>query len=248
MGLKRSQGLSTGLIDLLETSNNANLAPLKWKVSFEVASRTRIELNKISYSFLNAREKVIEDFNYNFDEGNIYLIRGRSGIGKSTLIDILMGFRSIDSGSITYFRRNPNASFFNYVPQFPVILTESMATNISMNHARHDEDKLGELLDQLRLSSLGKNFKNLEDSNTGLASLVTASSLSGGEKQRISIARALYRDCEILAMDEPTSALDIKDAMQVMQIVKSKKIDKIIVIVSHDDLLLQFADHVIELK
>lgn len=248
MGLKRSQGLSAGLIDLLDTSNNINLAPPKWKVSFEVASRTRIELNKISYSFLNAREKVIEDFNYNFEEGNIYLIRGRSGIGKSTLLDILMGFRSIDSGSITYFRRNPNASLFNYVPQFPVILTESMATNISMNHARHDEDKLGELLDQLRLSSPGKNLKNLEDSNTGLATLVTASSLSGGEKQRISIARALYGDCEILAMDEPTSALDIKDAMQVMQIVKSKKINKIIVIVSHDDLLLQFADHVIEMK
>lgn len=246
LGLKRAQELSTGLIG---SFNSFNVIPAhyhNWKKVRIKSINTGIILKDLQYSIEKSSVPLYNSLSYEFNQGKVYLIRGKSGAGKSTLLELIMGFRAPDSGSIDYYSTGAFDYNISYVPQFPTILNLSIGDNITLTKEVKSSKSLDQLLEELRLSKLAKEYA-VKKEGIGSASRKNMNSLSGGEKQRISIARALYYESEVLLMDEPTSALGQEDIHHLERLIENTRSNKIIIIVSHDEALLSWADSVLEI-
>ena len=173
---------------------------------------------------------------------------GESGKGKTTLINILLGFLEIDQGNI---RVDGNEISLNsiswqskigYVPQDIYLLDAPIIENIAFGIPLNQIDlhRVKNVIKRAKLSSLVENEKDLyrKVGERGLT-------LSGGQIQRIGIARALYNDPEILIFDEATSALDNQTQNEILKTIESLKKDKTIVMISHDSYLIDFCDNII---
>ena len=129
-----------------------------------------------------------------------------------------------------------------FVTQETFMFNETLDFNITFENQVKYPKKLKRIISDLRLDSLKKSKKNNEflGSNGG--------KLSGGEKQRIAVARAIYKNSEILIFDEPTSALDIDTEAQIISIILSLKQNKFVIIVSHKRDIFKVCDTIYELK
>lgn len=246
IGLKRSQGLSSGLVKLLRDIRNSDSNRLLWNIVLKPSNETKIVVKDLHFSFNSSHTPLIEKLSYEFREGNIYLIKGKSGAGKSTFLDLLMGFCLPLRGSIEYYGRESSTPFISYVPQFPKILSASLYENITMEPNNADLTNYKSILKKLRLEHISNRYKILGeglDSETYESQL---GSLSGGEIQRISVARALYQNSEVLVLDEPTSAVEKSDALALLKVLNTLKANKIIILVSHEDFLSPFVDFTLE--
>jgi len=206
---------------------------------------TSFALKDINFSHSNS-EFSINNLNLKIESGSILGITGFSGSGKSTLIDIMMGLLRPDQGAILIndvdLEIYESSGWFNkisYLPQKITMTSNLLGENIHFQEdLNFDFDKFSLVVKQANLSEFIKkinkiNFKNL-----------TIGNLSGGQMQRVGIARALYKDSDIIFFDEPTSALDnINKNYFIKQIQEIKK-DKIVVIVTHDFELLAQVDNV----
>jgi subfamily B ATP-binding cassette protein MsbA len=169
-------------------------------------------------------------------KGNILEINGPSGSGKST---ILKNFNVNDALNATISLRvkNNNEVKVGYLPQSPIIFKGTIYQNISFNFDNNDlflDQRVDEIAKELRISDILKN--NRLTNGIGRAEDI---GLSGGEIQRIALARELYKNPDILILDEPTSALDKKSEKIIEDAIRSR-IDKIIIIlVTHQNFLIQ---------
>jgi len=189
--------------------------------------------NVIDYSLLNL----------NFEIGKIYLIKGNSGSGKTTLIDIIGGilksdFNKIEINNVKIDHKKITwCNDVAYVTQNPLFMNFDIWDNLFISKAEFQKSiKLKKLLNLFSLSYITQNKKFGED----------GCQLSGGEKQRLSIIRALLSKRDILLFDEPTSALDDSNCYVFKKIIKEET-DKIIIIVTHDDRLADLSDNIINL-
>ena len=151
---------------------------------------------------------------------------GQSGSGKSTLLDIITGLREPKAGEVflkNYHFKNKE-EYYNkiaYVDQFPYLLDDNLINNITLGTDKIDESMLKKALDYSLTSEFVKNINENLNKSFG----EDGKELSGGQKQRIAIARALYRDPDILILDEPTSALDEYTEQKIIEnIINLKKI------------------------
>jgi len=190
-----------------------------------------------SYINGNNKLKVLDGINISINEGKIITIVGKSGSGKSTLLNILSTLDHADTGEITIGGKNINEysdneisklrnSFIGFVFQFHHLLPDfTVLENILMpeliNNKRSKLSKALELLDTLRLMDV-KNKYPIE--------------LSGGEKQRVAVLRALINDPKILFADEPTGNLDEKNALLLVDLFReiNKDYNVAIIITTHN--------------
>jgi ABC-type bacteriocin/lantibiotic exporter with double-glycine peptidase domain len=195
-----------------------------------------IELSNISYSFHEADTPVFENVDMVVLPNEVCAIIGASGSGKTTLLDCLMGLREISSGSILILGNEPNEvrkshpGTLGLVIQSPSIRSGSIAENVAFFDSDEiDREHVSTLLFQVGLERF------LEGQPHGIDTLIGDGHLqmSGGEKQRLALARALYRDPKILIMDEPTSALDGLSESQVFELIQREKKRRTIVLVTH---------------
>jgi len=201
-----------------------------------------IELKNLSYSY-NENLSILSKINVTFSSGKITGIKGPSGSGKSTLAKIILGLITHSNGLIQINGDNIDSSDelinnVSYVPQYPYIFNSTIKDNICLNMPL-DENKL---LNIIKIANLNFAKDRLNDKVNN-----EISSLSGGQIQRIGIARALYSSRDVMIFDEPSSALD-KNAEEIIKksLLKIKK-EKIIIIISHSDNLLAICDDVIDL-
>jgi ABC-type multidrug transport system fused ATPase/permease subunit len=162
---------------------------------------------------------------------------GRSGAGKSTLVDVLLGLLSPTSGRVTVDGAEISCGLggwqrmVGYVPQSIFLLDASIRRNVAFGVPEReiDDDAVRRAIAAARLEDL---VRTLPD---GLESIVgeRGTRLSGGQRQRLAIARALYRDPQVLVLDEATSALDTETEREVMAAVESLHGAKTLVIVAH---------------
>lgn len=208
--------------------NNSEVIKFEDKLSFQ----------KIYFSF--NKKKIFENLNLNFYKNRSYAIIGPSGSGKSTLINILTGilrpqkgFVKIDGIEIN--KKKNYLSIVAFVPQEFNFLEGNIKDAISFG-LKVDNNKITKLVKTLKIFGTKKNFKlnKLLLKNTKL--------LSVGQKQKVAIARALYKEPEILVFDEPTSALDKKSVVELVKIIKNLK-DKTIIVVTHDLKFAKYFDH-----
>ena len=215
----------------------------------ELKFQNSIELKKINFSYNNSN-KILNQINLKLYKNEKVVFFGKSGSGKTTLSDILMGLIKptdgefyIDENIIEYKTYASLNKKIGYVPQNISLLSGSLAQNISFNLDEKNID-YDLLMDSINKSGLDDYFEKInfkydhEIDQDG-------KNLSGGQIQRIGIARALYQKPNILVLDESTNSLDKKTEEEILQTIKQLKITTIII--THDYKVRDFFDRVISL-
>jgi len=198
--------------------------------------QNKIHFKHINFSFVNEKE-ILKDFNLTINKGQIIGIKGQSGSGKTTLIDLLLGLYQPTSGHIFIdgiidFQMHQSwRNNIGYVSQSTYLIDDTIKNNIALGIPEEniDESRIYQLLRQVQLE---KFINNLEIGiNTKVGE--RGKQLSGGQLQRIGIARALYNNPDILIFDEATSALDTFTEKEVIEAIYNLKDDKTIIIIAH---------------
>ena len=166
------------------------------------------------------KQVVLDINNLSLEEGKIYIVIGSNGSGKSTLAKILSGLLLDDSGKELKLVSNTNPNkvlSIGYIPQKPYIFDMSMEKNIMING--NDLSKCNELISKFGISYLkGKNAKKL----------------SGGEQQKMGLARFMMKDYDLAILDEPTSAMDNVSRNNALEIIKEYAKNKTLIMITHD--------------
>ena len=211
-----------------------------------------IQISKINKSFLSLKKiNVLKKISYKFKSGKIYSLMGPSGSGKSTLLNLLSLIDRPSSGSIIIDNKkiDPNNSQKNDLLR---------ANKIGIIYQQDNLLSDFTAIENLTLASLASG-KNKEDASNiskimlkkvGLAKRLNhyPSQLSGGEKQRVSIARALINNPQIILADEPTGSLDIETAKGIFELLKNQiKPDRIIIFATHNRFFANKSDCLLEI-
>lgn len=230
--------------DEIILNNKENNIDEKSKKFFE--SNIVIKDLYFSYDQVN----ILENINFKFNKSNIIGIKGKSGSGKSTLLNILCGLLKVKKGQIlidgiNLSRDNMNIwhKLVSYVPQDIFLFNDTLKKNILLNKNNISQ----KYLDQVLLISGVQDILNKK--NIKLDTIVNENSLnfSGGERQRIGIARSLIKNPELLIFDETTSGLEIDSEKKIIYNIK-KHFDKItIILISHREKSLEICEQVLEL-
>lgn len=217
------------------------------KPEFPLKSIGDIRFCDINFTY-GTRNDVFDRFSFNIKRGKITAVVGESGSGKSTMVALVMKLYPIASGKITIGGANlenysPGSlrKLIGIVPQHLDIFAGTLIENIAIGEKSPNQEKIMEIM-----ASLGMNtfVEKLPDGyNTRIGENGTA--LSGGEKQRIAIARALYRDPEILLFDEATSSLDNEAERYVQEtMAQLRRKGKTILVIAHRLSTVIQADHI----
>lgn len=204
-----------------------------------------LKLNNINFSF-NKKKKIIKNFSLDIHAKNKIIIEGKSGLGKSTLIDLLMGFKIQNSGTISLNNKictGNISNFFSYVPQRPYILNDNLNNNITLYNKNVDKKKIKRIVSLCDLKTLDQKYLNNK-----LVLGDNGSKISEGQKQKIGICRALYFDKEIYIFDESTANLDNKSEEIVIRNILKYLKNKIVIFITHNKKNYKFFDRVIKLS
>lgn len=212
-------------------------------------------ISKISvrnYSKFFGSKNILTSFSAEFGKGKIYVIMGPNGSGKTTLMNSLLGlYNSEYSGDILY-NEHPIETIdlstaykqsFGIVEQEPLLFEDTIDFNITLGFPLKNKEMLDYYTHLLGVD----NFINSLPNKMQTIVSENASNISGGEKQKICLIRALIKNPDVLILDEPTSALDKESAQNLKKHLLSIKEDKIIIIVTHDNSFNNIADIVISL-
>jgi ABC-type multidrug transport system fused ATPase/permease subunit len=203
------------------------------KINFE----KNININNVSFTFPESDRFSLNNITFTINKGESIGLIGSSGSGKSTLVDIIMGILNPDKGLIlsddVSISENLNSwqKKIGYVPQNIFLLDDSLKANIAFGIELNkiDNDKV---LNALKIAELDEWVEDLPDNiNTFVGEKGVR--LSGGQIQRIGIARALYHDPDILILDEATSSLDSITESKIMKSVNSLHGIKTLIIIAH---------------
>lgn len=219
-------------------------------VNSEPMRLKRIELQNASFSYPDSEQTAVNNVTLSLERGYIYSLAGHSGSGKSTLADLLLGLLQLDSGRIVVnsetLTRDRLAAFRNslsYVAQNIFIVDDTVVRNVAFGIPEEDID-IDRVKEALEMANANEFVKNLpQGMHTNLGQ--DGKSLSGGQRQRIGIARALYKQSDLLVLDEPTSALDIDSEYKLLETLNKIKKNLIILIISHRPASIKMSDKVI---
>ena len=203
----------------------------------------------VTFSYEN--EVILDDYSLQIQPGKILGIHGASGSGKSTLLKLLMRFWDVNSGSMMVdgedVRRIPTGHLRNlesYVTQETHLFHDSLANNIAIGKPGATREEIMEAAKKASVHDFIMKLPNGYDTEVG----ELGDTLSGGEKQRIGIARAFLHDSPFLLMDEPTSNLDSLNEGIILKSLKESADKKTVVLVSHRKSTMNVADVVFEMK
>ena len=210
-----------------------------------------LKLDNVSYRYDDAEadDYVLKDINYSFEPGKVYAIKGKSGSGKTTLLSLLSGLENNYEGSIefagkelknidldNYRSRDIGIVFqsYNLLPHLTAIENIILSMNVSNLNIANKEEQAINLMEKVGLTKNQKDRRVLK--------------LSGGEQQRVAIARSLSYNPLMILADEPTGNLDKETENEILKIFKNlAKEDKCIIIVTQSENVCSQADIVYEL-
>lgn len=209
--------------------------------------------NLLSLEFKKSKEDFSISGNIFLERGSITCVIGKSGSGKTTLINNIIeneysqniNCKDIDNDICISHELITNIS--SLVPQSPKLITGSLEDNILLNAPRKSNSKNKEINENILESCLIKDLKEKLKSLT-ISSETSSRGLSGGQIQRISIARALHMKSDILILDEPTSALDDKSSKRIIKNILEISRSKFILLITHDKSLINYSKRIYEMN
>lgn len=208
----------------------------------ELEERKISRINFKNISFISNGMQILKEINLTFDQGNTYILSGKSGSGKSTLINLLCGFIEPSKGEIIFNNHSNNFNFWKN--ELCLIEKENQLFNNTISeNIQYGTNNTFKVNDILRYACLEDVIKKLD---FGIETLISndTSSLSDGQKQRISIARAINKSPSVFIFDESTASLDSSLEVQIINNIRNLFPKSIIIIISHREETLTLADHI----
>jgi ATP-binding cassette, subfamily B, bacterial PglK len=212
-----------------------------------------IAFNELSFRYTKDTPWILKNINLSFKKGETVGFIGETGSGKSTLLDILMGLLTptsgklmIDGVTITQENRRAWQKHISHVPQSIYLSDSTIQENIAfgVELEKIKESWVVQTARQAKISKTINNLKNKYKTFVGERGV----QLSGGQRQRIGIARALYKNCDVLILDEATSALDNQTELEIMQHISQLKNNKTVFIIAHRLTTLRQCDRIIKIN
>lgn len=237
-----NQTLASGerVLSLLEEEPMVEESEGEADISFEGASVEDV-------TFAYDEEVILKDCNINMKQGKVIGICGKSGCGKSTLLKLLMRFWDVNKGNIKISEENvkeiPTKTLRNtqsYVTQETELFHDSIANNIAIGKPGAAREEIIKAAQKASIHDMIMSLPNGYDTEVG----ELGDTLSGGEKQRIGIARAFLHDSPMLLLDEPTSNLDSLNEGIILKSLKEESRGRTVVLVSHRESTMGIADEV----
>jgi ATP-binding cassette subfamily C protein len=212
----------------------------------------QVDFKDVTFSYRNSQKNVLQNINLQISQGEFIAIAGESGSGKSTLVDLLLGLLEPTSGTVEISGRKPREAIrrwpasISYVPQAVAVFEDSILKNIGIGFDTA-EISVEQAERVLRLAQLETLLENLPK---GIHEVLgeRGNTLSGGQIQRLGIARALYNNPDLLILDEATSALDSKTEFEITEMILKLKGKLTLVVIAHRLSTIKNADRVIFLK
>lgn len=216
---------------------------------FATENLNSIIFQQVSFSYKN--NLVFKNFSCVFNTGSFTAIKGSSGKGKTTLVNLLLGFLSPSEGTILFnekaMKNGLQKAYWNriaYVRQEAFMLHDSILNNITLMNHDYNAALLEEALKNSGVQSFIQNFPE------GIDKVITENgkNISGGQRQRIAIARALYKQADVIILDEPFNELDEATELQMMYYFKQLSASgKIVILITHNSNNLHFCNNIISL-
>ncbi|MDA9684757.1 ABC transporter ATP-binding protein/permease [Candidatus Pelagibacter bacterium] len=241
-----------GVLEEISMKNNLQELYLNSKEKIISNNFKKIKFDKINFNYESNNQGLIKNLSFDIKINEILGISGKSGSGKTTLINIISGLLKINSGKVLVDDQliQGNIKFskniIGYVPQRIYLLDDTIKNNIAFGESENsiDDKKILDLVINVKLKELIDKTNNGIDSNIG----EFGDKLSGGQIQRLGLARALYLSPKILILDESTNALDADTEKSIFDYLLKIKSNLSIIIVSHKKSILEKCDKIIELK
>ncbi|PWU02209.1 MAG: hypothetical protein C5B52_05870 [Bacteroidetes bacterium] len=251
-----------GIVKILNTSGQIrtyehtieDLAKNNTKPQRKTDSNSFDRINSIAFrnvSFDYHGRKILDRLNFDLKAGNFMGISGFSGRGKTTIINLLLGFLEPDSGHVIINEKESNAlgrhaywKNIAYVKQQTFMMRGSILDNITIGDKKFDEEKLESAIEISGLTDL------ISHSDQGINKLITENgkNISGGQRQRIAIARAMYKNADLIILDEPFNELDEESESVIMNHLESiRNSGKLIILITHSKKSLSFCNQILSL-
>ena len=197
----------------------------------------QIKLEKITYRYPKSPDTSLQNISLSIKQGQSIALIGKSGAGKTTLVDIILGLLTPEKGDMlvdnasVYQNLRSWQQLIGYIPQSIFLIDDTIARNIAFGVPDHliDEEKLAKAIAAAQLQELVTELPEGIHTSVGEQGV----RLSGGQRQRVGIARALYHEREILVLDEATAALDSETESLVTEAIKSLSGTKTMIIIAH---------------
>lgn len=201
-----------------------------------------LSFEKVWFSYRDGTRPVLKNLSFSVEKGQQLAIIGRSGSGKSTIADLICGMLKPTSGCISY-GETSDVSRIAYVPQRPSVISGTILHNITLGALEEPLDlrRLENALDAANLSEYVNQLPEGFETDLGKH----LDSLSGGQLQRLGIARALYQNPDILVLDEATSSLDSNAEHEVGQTLERLRGKVTVVVIAHKLVTVQHSDKVL---
>jgi len=243
MGSASLERIETILNEPVEIKDSERIIPIN---SFDGS----IEVKDLNFKYPGSDKYVLRDINFKVQKGQTLGIIGRTGSGKTTLVNLLL--RIFDPNNKTIFLGGYNIldiplsvlrKNIGYVPQDNFLFSDTISNNIDFGLRKNDREKITEAAKAASVHDNIVEFKDGYDTLIGERGV----SLSGGQKQRISIARALIKDPEILILDDSVSAVDTDTEEKILTHLKEERKNKTNIIIAHRISTIQDSDLIIVL-
>ena len=236
---QRLRGAKPVLINLRRQLNSINFDIILNKIK-RLSLKSKLKIKNLNFKHINKNEFLFKNLNLELTKGKSYFLQGVSGVGKSTFVELVLGLLQPTSGSVLVDNINIKKNLIgwykslSYVPQKANLIQDTLLNNIILFSEESNLEKLNHIINLMNLKDLIKDSKK---------SGQHVAKISGGQAQRIVIARAMLKQSDLLVIDESTGALDSRSEIDIIKKIIYFNKNNLILFISHKKSLKKYFDY-----